>query len=137
MVSGMTDSAERNDLSIALSLAVGAIVLGSFLPWAHSLLSSTNGTDGRGNLTLLLGGAAGALVARWRWEGGGRRGFMTASLALCAAASGVLLVEVVQVTRLAAQPQSGLFLATAGSIAATAIAAVLRQSVQSLPLDRT
>src|SRR5258708_5435001 len=132
MVSAMTDGPARSDLSMALCLAVGAIVLGSFLPWAHGLLSSTNGTDGTGNLTLLLGGAAGAFIARWRLEGGTSRGLMTVSLVLCGATSGVLLYEVVRVTRVAAQPQSGLFLAMAGAITATAIAAVLRQSVQSL-----
>ena len=128
MVSGMTDVAERNDLTFAISLAVGAIVLGSFLPWAHGLITNVKGTDGAGNLTLLLGGVAGALIARWRLEGGVHRALMTASLVLCAATSAVLLYEVVHATRMEAQPQSGLFLATAGAIVATALATVLRQS---------
>jgi hypothetical protein len=125
MVSGMTDVAERNDLTTAMSIAVGAIVLGSFLPWAQMLVSE-RGTDGDGNLTLLLGGIAGALIVRWRMEGGARRGLMTGSLVLCATASAVLLYEVVHVARVA-QPQSGLFLATAGALTATALAAVLLQ----------
>lgn len=135
----MTDTAEHvdaasSDLMTAMYLAVGAIVLGSFLPWARVLLVNVNGTDGDGNLTLLLGGVAGALIARWRLGGGVHRGLMTASLVLCAAASAVLLYDVVHVTRLAAQPQSGLFLATAGALTATALATVL--SVRSLPPGR-
>src|SRR5258708_1176351 len=59
-----------NDLMAALSLAVGAIVLGSFLPWARMLVATVHGTDGNGNLTLLLGGVAGALIVRWRIDGG-------------------------------------------------------------------
>jgi hypothetical protein len=125
MVSGMMDVEERNDLTTAMSIAVGAIVLGSFLPWAQMLVSE-RGTDGDGNLTLLLGGIAGALIVRWRMEGGARRGLMTGSLVLCATASAVLLYEVVHVARVA-QPQSGLFLATAGALTATALAAVLLQ----------
>jgi hypothetical protein len=127
MVSGMTDTAERDDLAMAMSLAVGAIVLGSFLPWAHGMLVHVNGTDGAGNLTLLLGGVAGALLARWRLDGGGHRGLLVASLGLCGVASAVLFYELVQVTRVAVQPQGGLFLTMAGAVAATALSAVLLQ----------
>lgn len=125
----MSDADPTNDLTLALSIAVGAIVLGSFLPWSRVLFVSTHGTDGVGNLTLLLGGVAGALIARW-WLGGGvHRGLMTASVLVCAAASAVLLDNLVSVT-LSAQPQSGLFLATGGALAATALATVLRRSTQ-------
>ena len=127
------DAAERNDLTIAASLGVGAIVLGSFLPWAHGLLENANGTDGGGNLTLFLGGVAGALIARWRLERGAHRGLLTASLGLCAAAAAVLLYEIVRVTQVAAQPQGGLLLATAGAIAATALSAVLLQRTRITP----
>ncbi len=116
-----------NDQMAALSLAVGAIVFGSFLPWARMLVATVHGTDGNGNLTLLLGGVAGALIARWRIDGGIHRGLMTASLVLCAAASAVLLYDVVRITRVTAvQPQSGIFLATAGALTATALTTVLR-----------
>ncbi|MEY2450729.1 MAG: hypothetical protein QOD92_303 [Acidimicrobiaceae bacterium] len=127
MVSGMTD-VRTNDLSLAMSIAVGAIVLGSFLPWAQMVLGSVNGTDGNGNLTLLLGGIAGALLARWRLEGGARAGLMTASVVVCAAAAGVALYDFTRVLQAAAQPQSGVFLAMAGAITATVLAAALRQA---------
>ena len=127
MVSVMTDTGERDDLTMAMALAVGAIVLGSFLPWAHGLLVNANGTDGTGNLTLLLGGVAGALVTRWRLEGSGHRGLLVASFGLCGVASAVLVYELVQITRVAVQPQGGLFLTTAGALAATALSAVLLQ----------
>lgn len=132
----MTEAAERNDLTMAMSLAVGAIVLGSFLPWAHGVLVDANGTDGDGNLTLLLGGVAGALIARWRLERGVHRSLLTASLGLCAAATAVLLYEIVNVAQMAAQPQEGLFLATAGAIAATALSVMLlqRTRVAAAPL---
>src|SRR3954468_5606239 len=116
MVSGMTDTAERDDLTMAMSLAVGAIVIGSFLPWAHGLLATVRGTDGNGNLTLLLGGVAGALIARWRMEHGMHRGLLVASLGLCAAATAVLLHEVLHIVHVAAQPQGGLLLATTGAM---------------------
>lgn len=112
---------------MAMSIAVGAIVLGSFLPWSQMLLGRVNGTDGNGNLTLLLGGIAGALLARWRLERGARPGLMTASLVVCATAGGVAFYDFTRVLHAAAQPQSGMFLAMGGAIAATALAAALRQ----------
>src|SRR4051812_4276788 len=68
------------DRMVAVSLAVTAIVLGSFLPWAHQLFTTVHGTDGNGagNLTLLLGGTAGALVARWWLDGTADRLLVTA-----------------------------------------------------------
>lgn len=120
--------AVSNDLSTAMSIAVGAIVLGSFLPWAHVVLGTMRGTDGNGNLTLLLGGIAGALIARWRLEGGAHRGLMTASLVVCASAAAVVIYEFTRVVQTAAHPESGLFLAMTGAIAATALAAALRQT---------
>ncbi|MEY2421104.1 MAG: hypothetical protein QOI95_1171 [Acidimicrobiaceae bacterium] len=125
MVSGMTTTGERNDLTMAMAIAVAAIVLGSFLPWSH-LLVTARGTEGAGNLTLLLGGITGALLARWRLDGCVRRGALTTSLVLCAATSAVLLYEVVHVARIA-QPLNGLFLATAGAVSATVLSAALLQ----------
>src|SRR5437870_3317094 len=74
------DEAVSKDLSNAMSIAVGAIVLGSFLPWAHGALGTVRGTDGNGNLTLLAGGIAGALFARWRYDRGAHPALLTASL---------------------------------------------------------
>jgi hypothetical protein len=138
MVSGMTDFAARSahdpatdDLTLALSIAVGAIVLGSFLPWSRDVFVSVRGTDGAGNLTLLLGGIAGALTARWRLGGSAHRSLMTASVLLCATASAVSLDNLVRVMR-SAQPQGGLFVATAGAFAATGLAVVLRRRTQTV-----
>src|SRR5690348_14713125 len=126
MVSGMTDTAERTDLTLAMSLALGAVVLGSFLPWAEGAWQA-RGTEGDGNVTLLLAGVATAFVARWWLEHGEHRGWLAASLGLSAAAAVVLLYEVVRVTGLGARPQGGLFLAATGALSATALAAVLLQ----------
>ena len=117
--------AERSDLTMAMSIAVGAVVLGSFLPWAHTFFASARGTDGDGNLTLLLGGIAGALLARWRLEGGSHRGLMTASVVLSAAAACVLLYDLARVVQAEAKPQGGLFLAMAGAVTATVLGGVL------------
>ena len=127
MVSGMTD-VRTNDLSMAMSIAIGAVIVGSFLPWAQMVLGRVNGTDGNGNLTLLLGGIAGALLVRWRFERGARRGFMTASLVSCSAAAVVALYDFTRVLHAAAQPQTGLFLAMTGAVTAAALAAALRQT---------
>src|SRR5689334_1157252 len=72
MVAVMSElrGAAHTDLTAALSIAVGAVALGSFLPWANGTLGTTHGTSGAGNLTLLLAGTAGALVARWRVQRG-------------------------------------------------------------------
>jgi hypothetical protein len=130
MLSGMTDTAERTDLTLALSLALGAVVLGSFLPWADGVWQ-VRGTEGDGNVTLLLAGAAGALVARWRLERGEHRGWLAGSLGVSAVAAAVLLYEVVRVTGLGARPQGGLFLAATGALSATALSAVLLQRTRT------
>ncbi len=81
--------ADTSDRMVALSLAVAAIVLGSFLPWGHQLFTTVHGTDGNGagNITLLLGGTAGALVARWWLEGSADRRMIAAICGLCATAA--------------------------------------------------
>lgn len=114
--------ADTADRMVALSLAVAAIVLGSFLPWAHQLFTTVRGTDGAGNVTLLLGGTAGALVARWWLDGSVDRRLLTGITGLCATTAVVSLYEITVVARNVAQPQSGLFLAAAGAIAATTVA---------------
>jgi hypothetical protein len=126
MVCGMTES-ERTDLTMAMSIAVGAIVLGSLLPWAHMAFGTARGIDGPGNLTLLFGGIAAALLVRWRMERGAHAGLMTTSLVLCAASAAVALYDFAHVLHAAARPQGGLFVAMSGALMATGLAAVLRR----------
>lgn len=117
----MSDTERSRDLFTALSLAVGGIVLGSVLPW------STRGAETTGNLTLLLGGTAGALIARWWLFSREHRGLLTVSAALSAGASAVLVLDLVRLTSTASQPQSGVFVATLGALMATWLAFVMRR----------
>ncbi|HEV3226162.1 MAG TPA: hypothetical protein VGZ52_04990 [Acidimicrobiales bacterium] len=118
-----------SDRVTALYLAVAAVSIGSFLPWAQQLGHTVRGTDGLGNLTLLLGGIVGALILRWRIGGGTRRALLTASFGLCGAASLVLLGAVARVTLHAgAQPMGGLFVAATGAVFATALTGLLRHT---------
>src|SRR4051812_43811396 len=102
-----------------MTIAVGAIVLGSFLPWASTAVASVRGTDGLGNLTLLLGGTAAALLARWWGFESASRRWLGAGAACCAAAGAVLMIDVARVVQSAARPEGGLFLAMAGALFAT------------------
>src|SRR4051812_18009595 len=67
------DTDESGDLVTALSIAVGAVVLGSLVGPHHEL-------------TLLIGGIAWALVARWHLFSRAHRGLLTAVTALCVGA---------------------------------------------------
>src|SRR5689334_4216035 len=120
-------SVESNDLFTAAHLAIAAVVIGSLLPWTHVLFDSVHGTDGNGlgNLTLLLGGTAGALLVKWRLGGGLSRHLLTASLVLCAAASATVLYELPHMT---GALQSGIFLTAAGAMSATALLVALLAS---------
>src|SRR4051812_19151181 len=74
------EPAAERDLSIALAVVVGVIVIGSV----------ARGNSGA--LTLLLGGIAGALFVRWRLFDRMHHGWATASVALCGAAGALPLV---------------------------------------------
>ena len=111
--------AEGIDRKVALSLAVAAIILGS--------VQSLDG-NGLGNLTLLLGGIAGALIARWWIDGAVDGRWITASVALCSMAAVVSLYEVAVLAQHTAQPPRGLFLALAGAVGATALTTIARKS---------
>ena len=122
----MIRSHSRADRVAALHVAIAAVVVGSFLPWTQHVQSTVRGTDGAGNLTLLLGGAALAMIVRWRLGGGGRQGFLSAGLALSAATAVVLLTDLASMAHEpAAAPRSGIFVATAGALFATALATAL------------
>lgn len=124
--------ADSSDLFTAVNLAIAAVVIGSLLPWTHVLFDSVRGTDGNGlgNLTLLLGGTASALLVKWRLDGGASRRLLTTSLVLCAAASAIVLYEL---PRMTGALQSGVFLTAAGAVAATGLTAVLRQRARFVP----
>jgi hypothetical protein len=119
------EAEKSGDFVTALSIAVGAVVVGSLLPW------SVQGTAVSGNLTLLLGGIAGALVAGWSLFSRDAK-LLTASAALCAAASVVLVLNVAVLS--SSHPQSGVFVATVGALMATILAFTVarRPSVQTV-----
>jgi len=114
---------ETGDLVTALSIAVGAIVFGSLVGAHHEL-------------TLLIGGTAGALVARWHLFSRADRGLLTAVAALCVSASGVLVLDVARATRTSTQLQSSVLVATAGALMATMIATVMAMKLRAAPQPR-
>lgn len=116
--SGWWKSNERwnppaDDRIVALAVALAAVVVGSL---------ATRGAIG--NLTLLLCGTAGALVARWWFDGGIDRRLMAATGVLSATAAAALVVGIVQLDPATASSHRGLFMAAVAAVMASALATV-------------
>lgn len=101
----------NDDLVAALGLAIAALALGSL---------ATRGPAG--NLTLLLGGIAGALLARWHVDGRLDGRLLDAAAALCALAGAVLIMNVAQT----ALPSRSLMISVVAALMATALSLVAR-----------
>jgi hypothetical protein len=105
-----------------LWIAAGAVILGSFLPWATAGIVSVNGTNGDGVLTLILGACA--ALAAFRYH--------TVAAALLAAAGVVGVYDAAKVADVGAGIGVGLWLVIAGAI--LGVAARVRRATTTNPV---